>query len=454
MKTVRNLFLFLVTAVLATLALPVLGASQPSAGTYDMTITVTGPLTLKVVLSNVTSNTPGKGANNNNNNATITSFSITFANAQPASGAGIDAETTTPKKNTVFSASGNTLYVSSFSPLKPNAGQLAFTITLKDCGDNLTLTGAVASTSNGALPGGSGLPFTPDAAAMAALGATYSVVCGQIGCATPSTQIPKSSYVAFVTRGAFDKDGAQTVPEGCVPVDYTVSDLSGGQTHFFWPTTTDDAAAFLYKFNVNTPSLPPKQVAWLGAPDYIPGPACLLRPTSLPTDDAVLPAPYGNLKAYLTEAAVIATPAPPTPDGKGYLEVDTTGAQIARAVAGTNFDVIIGSTTGNERLTVKYDNSGTYMPTHAGAEIWLIVARQVGGTPMSSLTPVVPVMYTPLPLLPGISPLDRVTPLATNGSYPGTYQTGMQAQMCVVNINNVAGGYTTFIDIGDGFHQP
>jgi hypothetical protein len=57
-------------------------------------------------------------------------------------------------------------------------------------------------------------------------------------------------------------------------------------------------------------------------------------------------------------------------------------------------------------------------------------------------------MYTPLPLLPGVHP----TTFAVLGSVSSPYSNGMQAQMCIVEIGT---GFTTFIDIGDGFvRQP
>jgi hypothetical protein len=431
MKAMRGFFFFLITAALAAFALPVLGASQPSAGTYDMTITVTGPVTLRVVLTNVTTTSMGKGSNTNNNNATITSFSITFNNAAPASGAVVTGAggTTTPKKNTVFTPSGNTLYVSSFYPLKPDGSQLVFDITLGDCGDNITIANAVVSTSTGALPGGSGLPFAADATATAALGATYVVACGTLACGG-SQPVPASSYHATIARGTYDKDGETTIATGlCETVDYTVTTFDAKTKHVFWPTSgtkSDKFAAFMYK--INNPSL--TNVGWLAnlTPPppvaFIAGPLCLSQPVA--GGDAILPAPYGKLAADDTGGATIS------------VVVGMSGGAVVTRPAVGNFDVIIGT----DRLTVNYASG-------SGTETWNVVTRHVGGQSGPDGLKDAPVMYTPLPLLPGVDPADGVTPLPAVGS---PYASGMQAQVCIVKHTATD---TTFIDIGDGWvNQP
>ena len=101
--------------------------------------------------------------------------------------------------------------------------------------------------------------------------------------------------------------------------------------------------------------------------------------------------------------------------------------------------------------------------TYNGGELWKVDARNVGGTPTdqqpgpySPTTLIVNdlMMYTPLPLLPGLDPADGITTLSTPAAKyvpTGPYTVGYQAQMCIVNH---AAGTTTLMDIGDGYHAP
>jgi hypothetical protein len=368
------------------------------------------------------------GSNANNNNATITSFSITFANAAVASGAVVigPGGTTTPKKNTVFTAVGKTLYVSSFYPLKPDGSQLVFTITLGDCGDNIAITGAVASTSDGALPGGSGLPFVPDATASAALGATYAVACGNIACGDSNKSVPSSTYVATVTRGFYDVDGVSTIGTNlCATVPYTVSTIVGtSKRHFAWPisgATSDPAATFQYTFNNDALTL----VAWFntdGSPASSPGTPDFITALPCNANSNFLPAPYGTITV-----AVGATDT--------TIMVDTTTPPGGVATPTTPFDIVIGTEGALERMTV------TGMSGPANAQTWTVtrgVAPNVG-----------PIAPHALPLLAMSTPLPIMT--STQGVV-GEYVTGNQAQMC---IEAQGSGITTFLDIGDAWNtQP
>jgi hypothetical protein len=434
----QRCFFFLITAALAAFALPVLGASQPNAGAYDMTITATGPVTLRVVLKNVTPQSTGKGSNTGNNNATITSFSITFTNAAPVSGADVTTGgnvTTTPKKNTVFNPSGNTLYVSGFYPLKPDGSQLVFDITLANCGDNLTIANAVASTSTGALPGGSGLPFTPDATASAAIGATYSVACGAAACGGnvpvpngPLTVGQPGSIVGM--RGDPDKDGSDA---GCTDLAYFVTTV-GATTHFRWSLASGPAATFEYTVYASgaLPLAPPgpldpappypnsyTQVSWLpasGTPVFIVAQECL--------DPKVLPTPYGSLNANVLAGATT-------------IAVDITGSDLTVGVdVTTPFDIVLGPAPNTERLTV------TSAPVGApGVYTWTLASGTANGHSAGAK-----VMSTPLPFVQAN--------LVTNVVPAGTYTAGAQAQICIADRQSAGSNHsTTFIDINDGWNS-
>jgi hypothetical protein len=90
---------------------------------------------------------------------------------------------------------------------------------------------------------------------------------------------------------------------------------------------------------------------------------------------------------------------------------------------------------GTERMDV-YKMNGT------GNTTWWV--NRTAGAPHSATNPV---MSTPLPLLPGVSPVDGVTPLPAPSA---PYAVGMQAQGCIP-----PGGYDPanneieYFDIGD-----
>ncbi|HEY2818852.1 MAG TPA: hypothetical protein VGK44_17155 [Casimicrobiaceae bacterium] len=425
----RRFFCVLLTMALATFALPSLGASQKNK-MYSLTTTSSAPTQIEAHLTNVSVGT---------GNSTITTFKLTFAGVAIAS-VDLDPAFKETKQGGTQSSiantpAGATVTVTNTYPIKVGGPTYNLVIHLGDCGNGIALTGATGNTGAG------GDAFDPSGTAFPLL---TDVICGNIACGTPSTAIPSSSYSATVMRGTYDKDGASTIdPNQCATVAYTVTKLDSinvGEKKFAWPTTgtdSDPSAAFQYTIN-NDPTKYPNgltQVGWLpttGDATLITGPRCESRPT-MPGTDGVLPAPYGTLAAADTGGATIT--------------VDTTTLVVARpATALVNFDVIIGT----DRLTVNFSGTG---PTNA--EVWNVVARDVGGTvntPTATSYGVMgqPVMYTPLPLLPGVDPVT----LGTLPSVGSPYADGKQAQMCIVKRVAASGGYTTIIDIGDGHSSP
>jgi len=101
-----------------------------------------------------------------------------------------------------------------------------------------------------------------------------------------------------------------------------------------------------------------------------------------------------------------------------------------------------------ERMQATYVSPNTYS-----------VARGQGGTTAVGYSAGVPVMSTPLPIIPNIAPFNAYPP-----SSP--YAPGKHALMCVVEYGLQSGGidpltgdalvfdFTTVIDIGDGWVFP
>jgi len=426
MNSLRRVFCFSMAIMIAAFALPGLAAPQ---NTKQYSLAMTSPAELKVVatLTNVSPD--------GNSNISSYKFTITSGNAK------INPDPTKtkltqqdPRKVGVVTvdASQTSVTVTGIQPLKPGQPAVILTIALFDCGSDIKWDAIVWTGQT------SGQTFAPDTPSL--LPITTSVTCGTIACAATDVPVPSSFYTATVTRGAYDKDGINTVGAGlCETVPYTVTVqtvLSKKQQHFEWPVLgagSDERAAFKYVVNA-TPLF--KQVGWLpitGSATFISGPRCLAPPAG-PQTMGVLPAPYGALLAGLVGS---------------YIEVNTTGGVVARPAALTQFDVVIGT----ERLTVHYDSTagiGADGVGPNGGELWFVDARNVGMTPVggpytpTTLTPGDPVVYTPLPLLPGVDPV-TLAPLPTPAS---PYAINMQAQMCIVEFGATS---TTYIDIGDGW---
>ena len=437
-------WLWVLSAVLlATFAVPGFGATQKSK-MYHLATTSNAPTQITISLTNVS---VGSG------NSTITAFQLVFAGVAIDELNPIDPNPANRKAPTVTNQIVGGVQIATITlpliaTLKVGAPAYELTIHLKDCGGQLT--GATVWTSIG------GQTFAPDFDSSQSGTFTVplltNVTCGQIACGG-NTPVPSSTYVATVTRGGYDKDGVTTIAAGqCTTVPYTVTKFDNillGEKQLFWPTdlSGDDAAAF--QLTINNPAI--TQVGWLpttGNAVLIKGPLCLSQPT-LPGTDAVLPAPYGKLLADV--------------DVNGYIEVNTLTAVVIRPAAFTSFDIVGG--TGGERLTVHFDNTAGLLLDGVGpngGELWKVDARNVGGTPLggpftpTTLVPTDLMMYTPLPLLPGVDPADGVTPLnapAAKYSPLGPYVVGNQAQMCIVK-HDTGAGTTTLMDIGDGFHAP
>ena len=411
-------FLCLLTAVLlAAFALPSVAASDKKLYSLEMQFLTSPPASppykVQATLTSV-------------GNSTISSFKLTVSGLTIVS---VDP----PASGTVAGPfPGSSVSVTDIHVPKKSGQPFVLTLYVSSCGNGVwsaaVWTGAKLN----------GQSFTPNPNPLPASQVTTSIPCGELACGDgqdveqPPIFVPDSLNPTGVQveRGFYDKNG-DTPDDLCAPVSYTVTNFGSGLRHFEWPFTgsdSDPAAAFLYTVDS---SVALTQVAWLesppGTPVFIDGPLCLAPPTFPPGSLGILPAPYGALAAADTGGATIL--------------VDASGASVAHPGIGVNFDVVIGT----DRLTVNYASG---LPS---SETWNVVARDVGNTSGALQGAGTLVMYTPLPLLPGVDPADGVTPLPAPVS---PYAVNMQAQMCIVEQVTGSGGYTSFIDIGDGWHQP
>jgi hypothetical protein len=254
------------------------------------------------------------------------------------------------------------------------------------------------------------------------------VACLAAACNTQSNGF---NGVVDVFRSGVNKDGT-TFGATCNAVNVFISNSTGdasGQppdvVHFRWALADTTYATAVFDYVVHYSSALPAapKVGWL----HLDG-SLAVDAGSDPNANPQNPVVFVQAPQCLTDQlpAQLATLAANVNSNAGKITVSSTPAGLSAP-----FPIVIGT----ERMDV-------YKMNGSGNTTWWV--NRTAGAPHSATDPV---MSTPLPLLPGISPVDGVTPLPAPSA---PYAVGMQAQGCIP-----PGGYDPanneieYFDIGD-----
>ena len=258
------------------------------------------------------------------------------------------------------------------------------------------------------------------------------VACLAAGCGFQSPAGFNVNGVIDVFRSFTNKDGS-TFGASCNGVDIFISNSTGGAAglppdivHFRWALadTTYATAVFDYVIHYSSGLPAAPKVGWL----HLDG-SLAIDAASDPNANPNNPVVFVEAPQCLTDKlpATLTTLAAAVNSGAGKITVASTPAGVS---APPSFPIVIGT----ERMDV-------YKMTGPGNTTWWV--NRTAPAPHSLNDPVV---STPLPLLPGISPVNGAA-LSTPAA---PYAVGMQAQSCVP-----PGGYDPanndieYFDIGD-----
>ena len=429
MNNIRKVFLFLMAMMLAAFALPGLGADQSQNKTYTFTMSVLsqgmggGPSQLQAVLNNTS---PKMSA------STLSAVDL-FVNLNWTVSGSVTVTVNGTPSGSVDQTTPGHIRISNLTAVKPaDTLVVTFSVTASSCGD--AVWGAAVWSGSQV---GTGNFFTSQSPAGAGL---TTVACDALACGEQNV-LPADPSKVSVLRGVYNTDGTFN---GCGPVSYFASDtfnnfstLNPTVTHLRWDQINFATAAFLFTaYYTTAPAAPFPKVGWLyqdgtvatnaGAdPNANPGnpvvfiqaPACL---------SADFPKPYGALTAAVKSLT------------DKNLKVDTSGGALAppNPVPAGGFPIVIG--TERMQVTAISGSTGT----------WTVV-RGTGGTIAATHAIGDPLASTPLPILPGVSPFDFVTPLPNP---PAPYAAGNEAHMCVAGMGVDSGfSFVKYFDFADGW---